>query len=238
MGTAVALESVDAGWGARTVLSSLSLEIDRGEVLCIVGPGGSGKSTILSVLEGLSQTRDDRSRSARTAAPEVGLWWRGRWTSCVGSAARLRQHGEFRREPIGALLDDPRDSAAWLAMGEEQRGALHAVFDTPLGEAPESLRRLVSFLLVVRSDAQLLLLDEPLFALDASWSAAVHAELLALADADRTMVIVTHYLPLARAVADRVMLVVDGCIIEVAATEDFFHRARHPRTRQYIEWGG
>jgi ABC-type phosphate transport system ATPase subunit len=49
---------------------------------------------------------------------------------------------------------------------------------------------------------------------------------------------VTHYLPLARSMADRVGLMIDGRMIEIASTQDFFERPQLARTRQYIEWGG
>jgi ABC-type dipeptide/oligopeptide/nickel transport system ATPase component len=52
------------------------------------------------------------------------------------------------------------------------------------------------------------------------------------------MVAVTHYLPLARTMADRVALMVDGRMIESAPTQEFFEAPRHPRTRQFIQWGG
>jgi ABC-type polar amino acid transport system ATPase subunit len=77
-----------------------------------------------------------------------------------------------------------------------------------------------------------------MFSLEGAWAEAVRAGLRRLASGGRTLVLVTHYLPLAREISDRVTLVVDGKVIESAPTEDFFCRARHTRTRQFIEWGG
>ena len=153
---------------------------------------------------------------------------------------RLRQHGEFRRETLRELLSTGAlaDPEAWLPGGCKEQAALAAVLDMPLGETPDPLRRFASFALVAHDPAPLLLFDEPLFALDGAWAQAVWDHLEGLHRDRRSMIIVTHYLPLARALADRVMLIVDGRVIETATREDFFERPKHPRTRQYIQWGG
>jgi ABC-type glutathione transport system ATPase component len=227
----IELHDLSAGWGPRCVIPSLCLEVSQGETLCIVGPGGSGKSTILHVLEGI--------HPGSSARPE-GLWWRGRGRVRSRGCARLRQHGQFTREPVSQLLAAVglEGEDAWMPEGAGERAALRAIMDLSLGEAPDPLRRFVSFALVAGGDAALLLLDEPLFGLAEPWAGCVNASLRRLADEGRTMVVVTHYLPLARALADRVMLVIDGLVVESAATEDFFCRAQHPRTRAYLEWGG
>ena len=229
MNTAITLRDVSAGWGTRVVLTQLHLDVREGEVLCLVGPGGSGKSTILRTIEDLVGGRDDSGSQ---------LWWRGSGSSRFDSCARLRQHGEFRREPIAALLTGPGlEPDGWLPPGPDERAAIMAVLDRPLADAPDHLRRFLSFVMVASSAAPLLLFDEPEFALRGAWAQAVRSGLRRLADGGRTMIIVTHYLPLARELADRVTLLVDGHVIESAPTEDFFCRARHARTRQYIEWG-
>lgn len=227
------LRGVKIGWGALTVLPELSLELTRGEVLCVVGPGRSGKSTLLRVIETMVQGVE-----AARAEP----WWVGEHAHTITSCARLRQHGEFHQQPVAELLAPLGlldDTARWLPSFAGASEAVSALLHLPLSEIPDPLRRFLSFALVAHSDAPLLLLDEPLFALPSRWAEAVHARLMELAqDKDKTMIIVTHYLPLARTVADRVMLVIDGVEIESAPCEDFFNRAQHPRTRQYIEWGG
>jgi polar amino acid transport system ATP-binding protein len=227
----VALRDVSVGWGARVVLTQLDLEVHEGEVLCLLGPGGSGKSTILRLLEDLVGRPD--------GDPTNQLWWRGSGHASCDACARLRQHGDFSRERVGELLIGSGSTLVdeWMPPGPDERAALMAMLDWPLRDTPDPLRRFFSFMMVASSSAPLLLFDEPLFALEGNWRQAVRGHLRRLADAGRTMVLVTHYLPLARELADRVMLVVDGRVIESGPTEDFFARARHPRTRQFIEWG-
>ena len=232
MTSAVTLRDLCVSWGTRCVLRDLCVEVSRGETLCIVGPGGSGKSTLLRVLEALSLG----------ISPEpTGLWWHAAAPASVDPCARLRQHGDFNRAPIAQLLASAGlsdEDHTWMPAGQPERAALRTLYERPLGEAPEPARRFLSFTLAVRSQAPLLLIDEPQFALPGPWATSIASTLRQLADRRRTMVIVTHHLPLARAVADQVMLLVDGHMLESAATEDFFCRAEHARTRQYLQSGG
>ena len=236
MAQGISIKDMSIGWETQRVIPTLSLELAAGETLCLVGPGGSGKSTTLRVLEQLVCAS---AGSTPSEAPE-GLWWRGECTSTFTRCTRLRQHGEFRRTPTGELLVDAGlvKREDWMPEGESERALIRAVYDLPIGEAPELLRRYISFVLVAYSDEPLLLFDEPRFGLSGPWARAVWAKLEGLAAGDQTMVIVTHYLPLARAVADQVMLIIDGRVIEAGGAEEFFERAKHPRTRQYLTWGG
>jgi ABC-type multidrug transport system ATPase subunit len=229
---AISLRGVSVGWGPRTVLPRLHFDVAQGEVSCLVGPGGSGKSTLLRTIEQLV--------AARLSDSEPRPWWCGSGQAGVPSCTRLRQHGEFRRESFDGLLAglDRADLEIWMPPGPAERTALHAVRGSPFERVPDSIRRFLSFVLVATSGSPLLLLDEPLFGLDGAWAEVVRAGLRRLADGSRTLVLVTHHLPLAREMADRVTLMVDGEVVESAPTEEFFTRARQPRTRQFIEWGG
>ena len=236
MAQGISIKDMSIGWETHRVIPTLSLELAVGETLCLVGPGGSGKSTTLRVLEQLVCS----SAGVTPSEGPKGLWWRGECTSSFTRCTRLRQHGEFRRTSSGELLEDAGlvSCEDWMPEGDNERALIRAVYDLPIGEAPELLRRYISFALVAYSDESLLLFDEPSFGLRGPWARAVRAKLELLAEGDQTMVIVTHYLPLARAVADQVILVIDGRVIEAGSAEEFFERAKHPRTRQYLTWGG
>lgn len=233
-GAAALLLGVSVDYGAREVVSDVDLEFPRNEVTCLVGPGASGKSTLLTVLEALV---DAEAVTEGDGQPS----WRGLGMARVASCARMRQHGLRSDRSIAALLDEVGESAASLDLPLDdlpESPALEAIGDLPIAEAPDSLRRALSFALVARSGRELLLFDEPLFALPPALAAWVRGQLLALKRAGQTMVVVTHNLALARLLADRVALLVDGELVEAGRAEPFFNHARHPRTRQYLCWGG
>jgi polar amino acid transport system ATP-binding protein len=238
----ISLQDVSVGWGSRVVLERLNFEVARGDVACLVGPGGSGKSSLLRLIEQLCRRPGtaQMAHEAADSASEANLWWRGHGHATAESCLRLRQHGDFRNQPVGELVHAPgmAEIASWMPEGRAERRAVQQVLGMPLGAVPDPIRRFLSFILVACSDATLLLLDEPLFSLEGEWEQAVRAGLSRLADGSRTLVLVTHYLPLARELADQVTLLVDGQVIESALTEDFFCHALHVRTRQFVQWGG
>lgn len=233
MNSVVKLQDLHIGWGRRQVVSGLGLELAAGSKLAVVGPGGSGKSTLLRVLEAL--VRDPEAR-----AIEDGPWWSGRVRVTVSTCVRMPQHGRYDTRSFAELLADLGVTIEpWI----DDLGVLQALvrgLHLPLFAAPEPTRRLASVILTAATDAALLLFDEPAFGLPDSWIRELRC-LLARLGRGRgpgcCCVFVTHNLAFARAVADRVALLVDGELIEVAETGEFFDRPRHPRTRTFLQWG-
>lgn len=234
MTLAIDIHAESVGWAGRRLMSTLELSLVEGETLVILGPGGSGKSTTLRVIQQAIEGRPSEVPDSSDA-----LRWGGRARANVEQCARLRQHGEHHRISIGELLAARglHLHEDWMPPNESARSQLRAAYALPLGDAPQPLRRFVSFSLVAHTAAPLLLFDEPCFALSGVWRHAVCSRLVELANARRTMVIVTHHLAFARAMADQVMLMVDGETIEACHAIDFFERPCHPRTRQYLKWG-
>ena len=220
-----------AGWGPRCVIEALDLELSPGELLMIVGPGGSGKSTLLAALEAVVN---------REPAP-AGPWWEGELEVEFDRATRASQRGRRDTEPVAELFAalgvEPGPSAWCWPSRADLAAELDGVLTTPLAEVPDRLRRLISFLLSASARGDLLLLDEPDFGQHGPWLDHVHEVVAKLRADQRSIVAVTHYLPLARSMGDRVGLMIDGQMIEIAPTEDFFERPTQPRTRQYIQWG-
>lgn len=206
------LRHVDKWYGSRHVLVDVSVQVRRGEIVALVGRSGSGKSTVLRVLAGLST--DHTGERVTAGAPALAFQeprlfpWRDVRTN-VGygltrtrlSAAQIRQCAEQALADVG--LGDRAD--AWpltLSGGQAQRVSL--------------ARALVA-------EPQLLLLDEPFGALDALTRLTMHALLLELWRRHGFgVLLVTHDVDEALALADRVLVLEDGRVIHALSVD-------HPR---------
>ncbi len=242
---ALALGRVRAGWPGRVVFERLDLTIPRGRTTALVGPGGSGKSSLLRLIDTLvhahaSPSAQTGRRRPLRAGPSslhepAQLHWEGaidlRARSCVrfpqGGLCTHRSPDELAR----AVGLEPASLRVWLPEPNELS------LRRPLSQLSPLTRRLLSLRLVTAAPAELLLLDEPTAELRDPWLGRANELLLELRRAGRTCVIVSHHQPLVRSVSDRVVLLVDGELIEEGDVEQFFHRPRQLRTRDYLQWG-
>ncbi len=229
------LEAVAKDYAGRPVLRIDRLEVRAGEVLCLVGPTGAGKSTLLRLLAGLEPPGSGsvRFEALRLAGQELPPDVRRRVTLVfqrplllAGSVranveyglrlrGRGRHHGRaekmLERLGLGALAHRPGRA---LSGGEAQMVAL--------------ARALVL-------EPEVLLLDEPTAHLDPARVALVE-EVVREAHRRRQITVVwaTHNLFQARRVAGRVAFLLDGRLVEAAATEEFFTAPRDPRSAAFV----
>lgn len=220
----IQLQQICAGYQERVVLDGLSLTLAPNRTTVVVGPGGSGKSTLLNLLG---------------AATPAALWLRGDLHGVPSSSVALGQRSQL--SPLATLREQfAPDPEGWLA--QLWKGIpgpvelLRAALDSRPGTLSSGVRRLAEISAVLAESAELAILDEP--------DAGLHPDqrewlerLLSRLRGSRTIVLVTHYLPLAQRVSDEVVLLVDGAIVEAGATNRFFGRPSKLRTRQFIEMG-
>ncbi|NDJ52963.1 MAG: phosphate ABC transporter ATP-binding protein [Chloroflexi bacterium] len=221
----------------RTVLDLDELQIRQGEIFALVGPSGAGKSTLLRILAFL-----ERPASGQVHVQVDGTNW---MQDEIPIAQRRKIAMVFQRP---ALLSRP--VRVNVAYGLRLRGnydgkvrveeALERVSLTHLADAlPRTLsggemqRVAVARTLVL--EPQILILDEPTANLDPT-NVRIIEELVQ--DQNQrfgtSIVLVTHNIFQARRLADRVALIIDGKLVEVAATEDFFENPKDPRTAAFV----
>ena len=236
-------------YGGREVLSGIELSVNRGEVVAILGPSGSGKSTFLRLIAHLESV--DRGEILLDGR-HVGYERRGNALKPVSSLAKaradarigmvfqhfdlfnhltalenvieapIRVHGIGRGEAEGlgrrllkavGLLSHADDLPHRLSGGQQQRVAIARA-------------------LAVRP--RLMLFDEPTSALDPELVGEVLAVIRRLADAGMTMIVVTHEIRFAREVADRVIFMDDGKVIEEGPPAQVIDNPQQPRTRRFL----
>ncbi|MCF3935195.1 amino acid ABC transporter ATP-binding protein [Acuticoccus sp. M5D2P5] len=224
-----------------TALAGIDLSIARGEVVAILGPSGSGKSTLIRCMNGLEtitsgtviveneQVDGGSDRSWRKVRRELGMVFQNYalfphldvktnvTLAAIRAGVLKKKDAEARARELLAMvgLEDKLNSrVSELSGGQQQR---------------------VAIVRAIAMEPKAMLFDEPTSALDPEMVGEVLAAMRRLAKDGMTMVVVTHETGFAREVADRVVLMEAGAIVEIAPPEAFFTAPKSPRTQRFLD---
>jgi len=235
----IKVDNLVKAFGKNEVLKDVSFHVDEGEVVCIIGPSGSGKSTLLRCLNRLEDAQGGAVRVFDTDVmhvkdidsfrEKIGMVFQmfnlfPNYTvmqNITLAPVQLGQMTQKEAEKKGmellalVALEDKRDVyPSTLSGGQKQRIAIARALEM---------------------NPQIMLFDEPTSALDPEMVGEVLAVMKKLAQEGMTMVIVTHEMGFAREVADRVIFMGDGVIIEEGPPDEFFNHPKNERTQQFIK---
>ena len=236
----IRVTDIHKSFGTLEVLKGVSLDVAQGEVVSIVGASGAGKTTLLQIIGTLS--RPDGGRV------EID----GRDVSALGDRAL----SQFRNERIGFVFQFHHLLAEFTAFENvcipgligrrpradvERRAAelldmmgLAARRDHKPGQLSGGEQQRVAIARALEMNPEILFFDEPTSALDPELTGEVLKVIRALAEEHMTMVIVTHEMAFARAVADKVIFMDGGVIVEQGAPEAVFGDTQQERTKQFL----
>jgi polar amino acid transport system ATP-binding protein len=237
-------------FGAQDVLKGVSLDVEAGEVVCLLGASGSGKTTLLRCINHL-ETLD---RGEIKVAGELVGYIRGsngtlrEEADRVASAKRAKIGMVFQRFNLFAHLTALENIAEapvqvlGMAKAEAEQRALGLLARVGLKDRashyPHELsggqQQRVAIARAVAMEPRLMLFDEPTSALDPELVGEVLETMRKLASDGMTMILVTHELAFAREVADRVIMMADGQVVEDAPPADFFATPQHPRSKAFL----
>ncbi|MDS1136589.1 amino acid ABC transporter ATP-binding protein [Nitratireductor indicus] len=238
----ISVKGLTKRFGENTVLDGIDLDIATGERVAVIGPSGTGKSTLLRSLNFLEK-------------PDAGIITVGDVTVDVSTASASEQRAVRRRTSFVfqnyALFANKtaRDNIAeglitvrgW-SRAQAQARAEEILATIGLAEKADSYpaalsggqQQRVGIGRAMAADAEIMLIDEPTSALDPEWVDEVLQLLKRVADARQTMLIVTHEMQFARDIADRVLFMDGGRIVEQGAPEVIFTEPKDPRTRAFL----
>ncbi|NEJ70616.1 ATP-binding cassette domain-containing protein [Rhizobium phaseoli] len=235
----ISLEKMEKWYGSFHALKNISLSVRKGEKIVLCGPSGSGKSTLIRCINALETIQDGKivvegqlldgsTKAVDAIRREVGMVFQSFnlfphmtvLQNCTLAPMRVRGTSRADAERLARkylervrILDQAEKYPAQLSGGQQQRVAIARA---------------------LCMEPKVMLFDEPTSALDPEMVKEVLDTMIGLARDGMTMICVTHEMGFARQVADRVIFMASGEIIEEADPEVFFESPQHERTRAFL----
>lgn len=234
------IEHLHKAFGDNVILKDFDLTVKSGEVIVIIGPSGCGKSTLLRCINGLEdiqsgniyvdeQTVVQGSKDLSEIRQKIGMVFQSydlfphmtvlQNITLAPMKVQKRKKAEVEKEAIALLervgLADKKDSfPRQLSGGQKQR---------------------VAIVRALCMHPEIMLFDEVTAALDPEMVHEVLQTMLELAQSGKTMLIVTHEMSFARAIADRILFLDGGELVEEASPEEFFTEPKTERARKFLQ---
>jgi len=231
------------------VLKDISISVDKGEVIAIIGPSGSGKSTLLRCAT-LLNTMDsgeliyDDIYAVKTDANNKAVYAEKEDLKKVREKFGLvfQNFNLFPHYSVLKNLTDPQIRVLGRSKEEAEKKALELLEKMGLSDKAQAYpcelsggqQQRVAIARALAMDPEILFFDEPTSALDPELTGEILKVIRQLAEEHMTMVIVTHEMSFAKDVADRVIFMAGGVIVEEGTPEEVFDNSKEERTKQFL----
>ncbi|AZI56910.1 ATP-binding cassette domain-containing protein [Nakamurella antarctica] len=245
----VTCRNISKSYGPRPILRSVDLDVKAGEVVVIMGPSGSGKSTLLRLInhlepmdggEILVDGKHVGYRRVKGELKPVGNLAKARADARIGMVFQhfnLFDHlpviDNVTIAPTRVYKENPADVKR-RAIGLLTDVGLHRHIDHLPHRLSGGQQQRVAIARALAITPNLMLFDEPTSALDPELVGEVLSVIRKLADAGMTMIIVTHEVRFARDVADKVVFMDEGVVVEQGTPQEVLENPQNPRTRQFL----
>ena len=235
----IELNKVNKWYGDFHVLKDIDLNIHKGERIVVCGPSGSGKSTLIRCINALEEhqegdiivdgiTLGKNLKDLDHIRTEVGMVFQN-----------------FNLFPHMSILENlilgptwvrkmPREDAIETAMKYLERVKIPEQADKYPGQLSGGQQQRVAIARSLCMSPKIMLFDEPTSALDPEMIKEVLDVMIELADTGMTMIVVTHEMGFAKTIADRVIFMDEGDIVEENEPYEFFNNPQHERTKQFL----
>jgi putative S-methylcysteine transport system ATP-binding protein len=239
----IKLESLSKHFGKTVVLDGIDLTIEKGEIVVIIGPSGTGKSTLLRCLNFLEQptagtmTVGDLTVDVNRASRAEILSMRRRTAFVFQNYALFANKTALQNIAERLLVVDkwPKEKAYERAREILQQIGLADKADAYPAAMSGGQQQRVGIGRAMATGAEVILFDEPTSSLDPEWVEEVLGLMKQLAAERQTMMVVTHEMSFARDVADRVIFIDGGRIVEQGPPSEIFYNPKDPRTKDFLK---
>ena len=237
------IRNLRKSFGDLQVLKSIDLDVNKGDVVAILGPSGSGKTTMLRCLNFLEKSDggtmlfdDQRVDLARVTHAEANALRRR--TGFVFQSYNLFANKTALQNVTEGLIiarKMPRRRAEEIARAALVKVGMDDRADYYPSQLSGGQQQRVAIARAMAVDPEIIYFDEPTSALDPELTGEVLAVMRSLAEEGRTMLVVTHEMGFARHVANRVVFMDGGVIVEQNTAEAFFNDPQQLRTREFLQ---
>ncbi|MCC6098886.1 MAG: amino acid ABC transporter ATP-binding protein [Olsenella sp.] len=236
----IELRDVDKHYGDLHVLKDINLRVDKGEVLVIIGPSGSGKSTLCRTINRLETIDSGQILIEGKPLPQEGkeLAAMRADLGMVFQQFNLFAHMSILDNvTIGPIdvLGVPKEKAQAEAMELLRRVGVAEQASKVPAQLSGGQQQRVAIARSLAMHPKAMLFDEPTSALDPEMINEVLDVMVELARQGMTMIVVTHEMSFARRVADRVVFMADGQIVEEGTPDEFFDHPKSERAKEFLE---
>jgi len=233
------VDNIHKAYGGLEVLKGVSFSLEQGETKVVIGPSGTGKSTLLRCINRLSPP--DKGQvwldGVEVTAPKANINELRAEMGFVFQSFNLFSHltalHNVRIGPI-KVKGMSKDAATKLAMEELERVGLADKATAYPAQLSGGQQQRVSIARALAMSPKLILFDEPTSALDPELIGEVLTVMIALAKEGMTMLVVTHEMGFARAVADEIIFMENGVIVEQGPPSQMFSNPKHTRTAEFL----
>lgn len=240
----IEIRGVKKSFGALDVLKGIDLDIDRGEVVSVIGPSGTGKSTFLRCLNYLEEPE-----AGTVVFDDSKVFDFSRFEKKLISELRSHSSMVFQNFSLFANLTAGENIALHLRKVKKwkddrvaervtellQMMGLEGKVDSYPHQLSGGQQQRIAIARAMAIEPEIMLFDEPTSSLDPELVKYVLGVIRRLADCRQTMLIVTHEMKFAQEVSDRVIFMDEGRILEAGSPDEIFERPKHGRIREFLD---
>ncbi len=235
----ISVKDLKKSFGHNKVLNGISVDITEGEVVCVIGPSGSGKSTFLRCLNRLEKATsgeinidgvkiNDKKVDINKVRENIGMVFQH-----FNLFANMNVLRNLMLAPVD-LKKANKEEAEKIARDLLETVGLSDKAESYPSQLSGGQKQRVAIARALAMSPDIMLFDEPTSALDPEMVGEVLTVMKQLAKDGMTMVVVTHEMGFAREVADRVLFMDEGVILEEGTPEEIFSNPKHPRTIDFL----